>query len=399
MNPIPTIDPIVSSLEPQVITDRRWCHQHPELSSQEYETAAYIAATLRGLGLVPETGICETGVVARIIGAKPGPNILYRADMDALPIKELNAVEYRSQREGVMHACGHDAHVALALGLARLAVAHRDQLRGTITLVFQPREEEEGAARAMINYGVMNKPSIDYVLGLHVDSSLDTGSFGINPGPTYAGCHDFALVLEGAGGHAAHPEETQDLILLAATIISAAQGIISRGTPALEPAILSFGTIHAGTKENIIPNQVKMTGTIRAYEQEVLNYLETRLDALVAGIVMPDNVTYRLDFEQGFPPLVNNPHVTEILRKILLTRVEADRIFRFRTLGADDMAYFLAKAPGCYFQLGVHNPEEETLKLHHSPTFDIDEQALILGLQIVWDMIDALAYDAPPGMR
>ncbi|MBN2053471.1 amidohydrolase [bacterium] len=395
MNWLERVREQIRQVNDALITDRHWLHMHPELSGRERGTAEYIATVLKGLGLTVHREVGDGGIVCLIQGDEPGPTVLWRTDMDGLPVQEANDVDYRSVNEGVMHACGHDAHMAIGLAIARVLAARQWSMRGAVKLVFQPNEEIDGGAERMIEDGVLDNPKVDYALGLHVDSTLDSGSIGLSRGPTYASCNDLRLVLRGPGGHGAHPEETADLVVAAAQIITNAQALVARTVSAFEPVILSFCAIHGGTVENIIPSEITILGTVRVFDSEVLKSLKTRLEKMLDGILRPMGADYGLSIEPGYPPLVNRAEITDVVAEAARQGVGAASIFDFHTMGAEDMSYFLQAVPGCYFQLGVHDPREEGVRPHHSPRFDVDDRALPIGLEIALHSIRLLQEHSP----
>jgi amidohydrolase len=357
---------------------RRDLHMHPELGYQEVRTSGIIAKELRELGLEINTGLAKTGVIAILEGTQPGPVIMLRFDMDALPIHEQTGAEYASQNPGVMHACGHDGHVAVGLTVARLLNEHRDEINGTIKLVFQPAEEGMGGADRMIKEGALESPSPVHSLGLHIWNEQPIGWLGIAAGPVMAGAATFKIVVTGKGGHAAAPHLTIDPVLAAAHIVSAAQGIVARNVDPQKAAVISFASIHGGDTFNVIPQQVEMSGTIRYFELEVKKMLFERLEQVARNVAEGLGCQAAVEIRDLTPAVVNDPHVTQSVKRAAentLPGHDIDERGRF-TMGAEDFAYFQQKAPGTYFLVGSNNAEKGLNYGHHHPKFDFDESVL-----------------------
>lgn len=357
---------------------RRDLHMHPELGYQEVRTAGVIARELRELGLEMNTGIGKTGVVALLEGEKPGPVVMLRFDMDALPIKEETNAEYASQNPGVMHACGHDGHVAIGLTVARLLNAHREELNGTIKLVFQPAEEGMGGAEAVIHDGAMQNPDPVHSLGLHIWNENPIGWLGIADGPVMAGASTFRVTVIGKGGHAAAPHYTIDPVLAAAQIVSAAQSIVSRNVNPQQGAVISFTTIHGGDAFNVIPQKVEMTGTIRHFEQNVRDVVFTRFEEVARGVAEALGCQATVTIQELTPAVVNDPVVTRSVKRAAEVTLPDHTIDErgHLTMGAEDFAYYQKKAPGTYFFVGSNNAEKGLNYSHHHPKFDFDEGVL-----------------------
>lgn len=356
---------------------RRDFHRHPELGFQEVRTSGIVAKTLRELGLEVTTGIGKTGVVAMLEGQRPGPVGLLRFDMDALPIMEETGAEYASQNAGVMHACGHDGHIAVGLTVARLLLAHSQDLAGSVKLVFQPAEEGLGGAQAMVADGVLENPRPDYALALHLWNEKPLGWLGIHSGPTFAAGEIFKVTLTGKGGHGALPHLAIDPVLAAAHVVTALQGIVSRNVPPLEAAAVSVTTIRGGEAFNVIPPTVEMMGTIRTFMPEVRQRVLERFPQIVEGMAGAMGCQASVEVTPLTPAVVNEPGVTQHVQEA------ADRLWsdqpvdkEFRSMVSEDMAYMLQQVPGCYFFVGSANPAKGLDAPHHHPSFDIDEDAL-----------------------
>ncbi len=356
---------------------RRDFHRHPELGFREVRTAGIVARELSELGLEVQTGIAETGVVGYLEGARPGPVLLLRVDMDALPIQEETGASYASETPGVMHACGHDGHTAVGLTVARLLLRHRDELAGAVKLVFQPAEEGLGGARRMIDEGVLADPRPDYTLSLHLWNTKPFGWLGITPGPAMAASAFFELILQGEGGHGASPHRTRDPVLAAAQVITALQSVVARNVHPLKSAVLSVTALHAGDAFNVIPPQATLRGTIRAFDLEVMQMVLARFEELVRGVSGAMGCTVEINMKGGTPATVNDPEISARLQKVARQLLPADDLDTDeRTMGSEDMAYMMAEVPGCYLFVGSANPELGLDAAHHHPRFDFDERAL-----------------------
>lgn len=359
-------------------TLRRDFHMHPELGFQEFRTAGIVAKELTGLGLEVTTGIGGTGVVALIEGVKPGPVVLVRADMDALPITEETGASYASQNPGVMHACGHDGHTAILLTVAKLLLAHRSELSGTVKLVFQPAEEGLGGAEKMIEDGVLENPKVDFALALHVWNERPLGWIGISDGPSMAGGEIFKIKVLGKGGHGAAPQFAVDPVLAAAQIVAALQGIVARSVPPLQSAVVSVCTIHGGETFNVIPPAVEMTGTIRTFEPAVRSRVLERFEKTVWSVADAMGCQVEIDLKRLTPAVINHAPTAETVQKAahrLFPKEQIDTA-NYTTMGSEDMAYIMEKVPGCFFFIGSANEEKKLDASHHHPKFDIDEDAL-----------------------
>jgi amidohydrolase len=361
---------------------RRDIHMHPELSFKEFRTARLVADTLREMGIEVETGVGKTGVVARIGEGRPAIGI--RADMDALPIQEANDVPYASQTPGVMHACGHDAHTAMLLGVATLLNNMEDRPPGEIRLLFQPSEEDEdedlksGAVR-MIEDGALEE--LDGVIALHVASGVPTGQIRITNGFNSAAVDSFTATIKGEGGHGAYPHQTVDPIYILAQVINAIHGIRARRINPVRPAVISIGAVHAGSANNVIPDEVQMNGTIRSYDDETREQLWIELERAfsVARALGGD---YDLNITKGYPAQYNDPEVATLIRDIGGEMLGSEGLYPEEPgMGAEDFSYMSRKAPGAMFSLGA---KYDTVKRpHHSPIFDLDEAAFPIGTAIL----------------
>ena len=365
----------------QTVADRRAIHRHPELAYHERATSALVADRLEALGVPLRTGVGGTGVVGLIEGGRPGRTVLLRADMDALPIQEASEHEFRSERPGVMHACGHDAHTAILLSTARLLCDRRSQLPGTVKLMFQPAEEGGAGAVRMIEDGVLENPSVEAAFMLHVSHAHYVGNVATAPGPVLAGADAFRITVRGQGGHASRPQFSVDPIVIAAQIVSTLQSLVSRETAPYESAVLTLGSLHAGTAHNVIPDQAVIEGTIRAYDDALMARLERRVEQVATGVAGAMRATATAEFEMRYPPTVNDAAMAELLqgaaRKVLGQEAVLDADPNF---AAEDFSFVLQRVPGAVLSLGVRRQEWEEPRPVHTPRFDLDEQALPIGV-------------------
>lgn len=364
---------------------RRDFHAHPELGFHEVRTAGIVAKELTALGLEVHTGVGGTGVVALLEGAKSGPVVLVRADMDALPIREETGAPYASQNPGVMHACGHDGHTAVLLTVAKMLNAHRNQLSGTVKFMFQPAEEGMGGAEKMIEDGVLENPKVDVALALHVWNEKPVGWVGIAGGPVMAGAEIFKIKVRGKGGHGAVPHLAVDPILAAAQVVSALQGIVARNIAPLQTAVVSVCTIHGGETFNVIPPTVEMTGTIRTFEPAVRTRVLERFEKTVHSIAEGMGCQAEIELQILTPATINQPETAARVQAVarrLFPEADVDTA-NYITMGSEDFAFVLEKVPGCFFFIGSANPEKGLDAGHHHPRFDIDEAALPRGAALM----------------
>jgi amidohydrolase len=357
---------------------RRDFHAHPELGFHEVRTAGIVAKELNAVGLEVHTGIAETGVVAMLEGTKPGPVILVRADMDALPILEETGAPYASQNPGVMHACGHDGHTAILLTVARLLNEHRQELSGTVKFMFQPAEEGMGGAEKMIEGDVLENPKVDVTLALHVWNEKPVGWIGIPSGPALAGAEIFKVKVRGKGGHGAVPHLAVDPVLAAAQIVTALQGIVARNVAPLSAAVVSVCTIHGGETFNVIPQQVELTGTIRTFEPEVRLKVLKRFEKTIQAVADAMGCQAEMQVERLTPPTINQPETAARVQAVarnMFPDTDVDSS-NYVTMGSEDFAFVLEKVPGCFFFIGSANPEKGLDAGHHHPKFNFDEAIL-----------------------
>lgn len=371
------------AMRDQLVAWRRDLHQHPETAFEEIRTARFVAETLSQLGFEVQTGVGKTGVVGILEGSGTGPTVMIRADMDALPVEEQNEVVYRSQTAQKMHACGHDAHTSIALGVATMLAKQREQLTGRLKFVFQPAEEIGRGAKAMIADGLMETVHPDVVLGLHVWNQMPVGTVNVVDGPLMAGTQTFSVVFEGNGGHAAHPHDTNDPVVVAAQFITAAQTIISRNLDPLQTGVLSITQLSASNAFNVIPSQVELRGTMRAFDSTVITLIKSRLEALAENIGAAFGCTATVSYYNQLKPLINAPEVSQRLRDVFSQDATLTLVDDVRTMGAEDMSEYLAMVPGAYFFVGSANAEKGLDYPHHHPRFDIDEDVLVIGASLL----------------
>lgn len=393
----PELSPDVVSLKDELVALRRDFHQHPELGFEEFRTAGVVTAYLQALGLEPRTEIAKTGVTADIVGALPGPTVLLRADMDALPITEETGLEFASSNPGKMHACGHDGHTAILLVTAKLLVQRRARLRGTVRVLFQPAEEGPGGAAPMIAEGVLD--GVQAALGLHLWLHLATGQVNFCPGPMLAATDEFDLKVIGLGTHAASPQDGVDPITTAAHIVTAAQTMMTRSVEPKQPTVFSITRIHAGTAYNVIPPYAKLGGTLRTYNEEVREATKARFETLARATAEAHGASIELVWREGYPVLVNDPVISNVVERVchdMLKVAPLEQRPDARSMGGEDMAFYLQQVPGCFFFLGAYNENIDACYSHHHPRFTIDEEALPIGVELFLLCVERLAdhFDA-----
>jgi amidohydrolase len=401
---------------PKLVETRRDIHMHPELSNEEQRTAALVAERLRALGLEVRTGVAKHGVVALLKGAQEGPCVAVRADMDALPINELRNVPYRSRNPGVMHACGHDVHTTVGLGVAELLAKHRDRVRGSVKFLFQPAEEAMPAtfkgdwgAKLMVAEGAMENPKPSAVFGLHssvsvlrADSTdgrehfLRAGQIGYTIGPDSANSDRFSIVIRGKMAHGSAPARGVDAIVVAAQAIVALQTLKSRETETRQPFVLTIGTLLGGQRENIIADRVVMGGTVRTYDATFRDSMIEKMHRVLKGVTEAHGATYELDYTKGYPSIINDAKlVARTLPAFRRIAGERNVIEVIPGMGGEDFSYFAQVVPGFYFRLGVANEQKGITGGSHTPVFDADESALRTGVAAiaaaVCDFLDAPA--------
>jgi len=369
---------------------RRDFHRHPELAFQEVRTAGVVARELTALGLEVHSGIATTGVVALLEGAHPGPVILLRFDIDALPIVEETGAEYASQNPGVMHACGHDGHTAIGLTVARLLQKYRQDLSGTVKLVFQPAEEGFGGAERMVEAGVLENPRPELTLALHLWNHASLGWLGIASGPTMAAADILTIRITGKGGHGAMPHQAVDPVLASAQVITALQSVVSRNVAPLDTAVVSVTMLSAGEAFNVIPPCVDMQGTVRTFDPAVHGLVVQRIHQVVEGIAAALGCQAEVEVKAITPAVINEPAIAQRVAKVAADLFPGSLIDpRFQTMGSEDMAFMMQQVPGCYFFVGSANDAKGLNASHHHPKFDVDEDSLPRAVALM----TAAAYD------
>ncbi len=384
-------------LREELVARRRDLHRQPELAFEEVRTAGIVADELRELGIEVQTGIGKTGVVGILEGSSDGPTILVRADMDALPIVEQNETDYVSIIEGKMHACGHDGHVTIALGVAKLLSSHRDHIQGRVKFVFQPAEEVAGGANAMVQDGVLENPRPDISFGLHLWNTLPVGVVGVGVGAVMASASDFNICIEGKGAHGAFPEDSQDPVICAAQIVTALQTIVSRNVKPSHTAVVSVTQINAGTAFNVIPPSAELIGTFRVYDTTVRDQVEQRIRDISMGVAEAMGCSASVEIHHFTEPVVNHASVTERAKNVF-AKVKPDLQFvDERTMAAEDVGMFMDDIPGLFFFVGSANEARGLNYGHHHPKFDIDENALPLGVALLTSAVaDYVIRDSAP---
>ncbi len=377
----------IDEIMPGVIADRRHLHAHPELSFEETETARFVAERLASLGVEDiRTGVGGNGVTSFIRGTGAGAGgsrvVAVRADMDALPILEENDEEYVSNVPGVMHACGHDAHTSMLLGLARVLIDRRSSFAGTVKLLFQPAEElPPGGAIGMIRDGALEDPHVDAVLGLHVASDIPAGKIGVREGSASASGDQFTIRIQGKGGHAARPQSTVDPVVVGAQIVNALQSLVSRNTDPVESGVVSVTAFVAGEAFNVIPDTAELRGTIRTLNGDVRDLLERRLNETATGIGESMRAEVEVDYVRGYPSVINDSAMYHLVREAAIDAVGDGRVMELpASMGGEDFSYFSMERPACFFMVGTRNEDRGIVWPHHHPRFDIEEEGMAPGV-------------------
>lgn len=378
------------ALRDYLIAARRQIHQHPELSFQEEQTARFVAEELRAMGYEPEEHVGGFGVRAVLRGAQPGKTVALRADMDALPIEEENDLPFRSQHAGVMHACGHDAHTAMLLAAAKALIERRDALPGNVVFLFQPAEElPPGGAKAMIEAGALDNPHVDAIFGLHQGVAFDVGKMAIVSGPRSASSDSFRITVIGRGGHAAMPHRTIDPIVITGLLITSLQHVVSRHVTPMQPAVLTIGSVHGGTKENVIPDEVTLAGTVRTFDQSVREEIPRRIERIVKGITEAYGAHYKLDYSFGYPVLHNEPEMTKLARRAAERVLGRGNVVSAEpAMAAEDFAYYLHRVPGAFCSVGVGTAGRGERPSSHSPRFMLNEDGLPAGVAFYLSLVE-----------
>jgi amidohydrolase len=374
-------------LKQEMIDVRRDFHMHPEAGFEEVRTGSIVAKALQELGLEVQTGVAKTGVVGLLRGARPGKTIALRADMDALKMEEDNPdLPYASCNPGVMHACGHDGHVSMLMAAAKILTEMKEHLHGNVKFIFQPAEEgvDGGGARVMVQEGVLENPAVDAIVGLHIWASMPTGNIALRKGPMMASSDSFNAKIIGKGGHGASPQDCIDPILVASHVITALQSIVSREIRPVDSAVITIGTFHAGTANNIIAQKAELGATVRSLDPEIRKMLPRRVEGIIKGVTEAMRASYELEYRLGYPIVMNDDATTELLHAVSASVLGEKNIVYppHPVMGSEDFAYYLEKVPGSFAFLGAGNPEKKTGQAHH-PKYNFDEDVLPLGCEIL----------------
>ncbi|MEE8523703.1 MAG: amidohydrolase [Thermoanaerobaculia bacterium] len=409
----PEIDAAVERLAPEIIEIRHQIHQNPELGNREHQTAALVVEHLRQLGFEDvRTGVAHTGIVAVLRGGRPGPTIAVRADMDALPVTEDTPLpfkstvrtEYLGQEVGVSHACGHDVHTSVQLGVASVLASLQGELPGTVVFIFQPAEEgpppgEEGGADLMLAEGAFDDPRPEAVFGLHTFAEMEVGKVGYTVGPAFAAVDHFRIEIKGQQTHGAYPHLGIDPVVMAAQAVTALQTIRSRNLHPLQPSVVSVGIVRGGTRFNIIPDSVHLEGTVRTYDAGVRDQIERRMEEIIAGVTAAGGGGFELDYERGSPATVNDPELSARMVPTLVAVLGEDNALEIEpTMGGEDFAYFALEVPGFYYRLGMVEPGTESGG-HHTPTFLAADGSVPVGMRVMsnvlWDYLEGKGEGRP----
>ena len=404
------VDGLVDRYVSEIIEIRHQIHQNPELGNREFETAKLIAEHLRSLGIEVTTGVAHTGVVGILKGGKPGPVVAVRADMDALPVTEDTPLDFKStvstmylgKEVGVMHACGHDIHVAVQLGVASILASLRDEIPGTVKFIFQPAEEgpppgEEGGAQLMFEEGVLQDPRPTAIFGLHAFAEMESGKVGFTVGPALAAVDLFIIKIRGKQAHGAAPHLSVDPIVMGSQVVTALQTIRSRNLPPLEPSVITVGIFRGGDRFNIIPYEVYLEGTVRTYNPDVRDTIERRMREILEGITHAGGGTFELDYDRGTPATINDPDLAAKMLPTMERLVGKDNVITLKpTMGGEDFAYFANDVPGFFFRLGQVKPGE-TSGGHHTPTFQADDSCIAVGMRVMTNLL--LDYLTSGGLK
>lgn len=369
-------------IKEELVSLRRYFHQHPEIGFEEYNTSKKVKEFLENEGIeyneVAGTGICA------IIKGSGNKTIALRGDIDALPLEDKKVCDYSSKVKGKMHACGHDAHTTILMGAAKLLNSIKGELQGNVKLFFEPAEETVGGARFMIKEGILDNPNVDAVIGLHVSENIPVGKIGVKRGVFNAASNPFTIIIKGKGGHGAHPEDTIDPIVIASQVVLALQTIVSREIPPVDPAVITIGSFHGGTAQNIIPEEVKLSGIIRTMKSEHREYVKRRLREVVEGITVSMRGTCSIDIEESYPCLYNDDKVLDLIVESAKDIIGEENIevLKNPSMGVESFAYFSMERPSAFYFLGVKNEAKGIVHPAHGSLFDIDEDALPLGVAI-----------------
>jgi len=384
-------------LFPSLVKLRRELHQYPEIAYTEYKTSGIVARELKKLGLVVKTGIARTGATGLLNKNVKGKTVALRADMDALPVTEMTGLPFKSKNPGKMHACGHDVHMSGVIGAAKILSSLKDELQGKVKFIFQPSEEvTPGGAYPMIKAGVLENPKVNGIFGLHSDSSIPIGKIGVKNGPMMAQADDFDITIIGKGGHGARPQDGIDAIVVASAVIQALQTIPSRRISSLKSVVISVGSIEGGSARNIICDKVVLKGTARTLEKGITEKIPQLLKEIVAGVTKGYGADFELNYYEGYPVLVNNPDMTDLVRDSITNLFGKEALFEIKepVMGGEDFAYFLKNVPGSFIRLGIRNEKIGAIHPWHHPEWKVDEKAIEIGSallsQVAFDFLKQL---------
>lgn len=368
----------------EIISLRRELHKIPELAFQEYKTSEFISEKLKKFNIDIKKNIAKTGVMGLVKGRNEyGRTIMIRADIDALPIQEVNRINYASQHKGVMHACGHDGHMAIALITAKILSKNSNEINGNIKFLFQPAEEGPGGAMDMVKEGVLESPEVNALLSLHIWNYIPVGKIGIRPGPLMASVNTFKITIKGKSAHGAMPQDGIDAIVASSNVINTLQTVISREVSPFEPCVLTIGKITGGTASNIIADKVEMEGTFRTLNQKLNKNFPKNLEKIIRGITNSTNTGYELGFDFVFPVLINDSNMTSLVETAAKDTVgEKNVLVPEQSMGGDDVAVLLQKVPGCHFFLGSSNQIKGLNSPLHNPNFNFDEDCMLIGVEV-----------------
>ncbi len=378
----------IKQIEGKIIKWRRDFHQYPELSFKEIRTAEKITSELKSMGLEPKVNVGKTGVVVDLKFGN-GPKIGIRADMDALPIQETSGLKFTSKNDGVMHACGHDGHMAMLLGVAKVLTNKKNQYQGTVRLIFQPAEEGFGGAKYMIEDGCLE--GLEQIYGIHLWNYQALGEIGVKEGSVMASADMFDIKINGIGGHGAAPQGTVDTIVVSSHLIQALQTIVSRNTNPLESTVVSIGKINGGNNFNIIADEVHLSGTTRAYSEKNRSLIKSRMEEIISGIAKTYNADIKLNYKDGYPPTINHPEPSRLVLESAREVVGEKAGPLYLSMGGEDFSYYLQKIPGCFFFIGSAPNKNNLFETpHHCSHFNMDEKALLVGSSVYLNLIDKI---------
>jgi amidohydrolase len=379
----------IAEMKDWLVETRRTLHMNPELGFEEVETAKLVAGYLDKFGLRVRTGMARTGVIGLLEGSKPGRTVAIRADMDALPMEEANQVPYRSKAKGKMHACGHDAHVTILLGVARLFSSLSQEVQGNIKWIFQPAEEGGGGGRVLTEEGVLEDPKVDAIFGAHLFPDLQIGKVGIHEKEGLAATDRFVIKMIGRGAHGAYPHLSRDPIAAVGHLITQIHTIVSRSISPLDSAVITIGKVSGGTAFNIIPDEAEILGTVRSLTPQVRQELKSRMEQATRGVAESFGMDSAFDFQYGYPALVNDPEMSRLVATACAKGIGKENVEFIRpSMGGEDFSYYLQKVPGSFFRLGCRNEAKGIVHPFHSSRFDIDEEVLPFGVEMFARIID-----------